>query len=360
MKEILPFKTWEYKDHTKMKHQVFVDYFDKWVKIVGKYNKLNYIDGYAGIGAYKDQEGKLYFGSPVLAADTIQKNTSKLQRKVNLLVIDTEKDNLDNIDKIFNYQKLDIKPTFINNDFDKTINAILDNTQNLAPTFVFIDPFGFTIKIKTLKRIMQISKSEILLNFMFTRINQFLNAPNVSKCCNELFGGEEWIKCKKLKSSAREKCIIESYRNKLKKISKYVYYYRLEFPDMQKTFYYLFHLANHHLGCSIMKSSFAKFNYGRVEYRGNRNDQMGLFEMKDIKIEQVMKYLKNIYKGKQRTYEQIISEQIDETEFLESHFRKSIKEMENKELFISRIPPKTPTGKDRISIENQDIIVFKK
>ena len=50
----LPFKTWEYKEQTKIKHLVFADYFDRWVKILGKYNPLNYIDGFGGIGAYTE------------------------------------------------------------------------------------------------------------------------------------------------------------------------------------------------------------------------------------------------------------------------------------------------------------------
>lgn len=71
----MPFETRPYEDQTKMKHQVFADYFDKWVKIVGKYhNKLNYIDGFGGIGAYKGKDGKIDYGSPIIAAKIIKEN----------------------------------------------------------------------------------------------------------------------------------------------------------------------------------------------------------------------------------------------------------------------------------------------
>ena len=92
------FKTWDYKEQTKAKHEVFNDYIDKWIKIVGAYNKLNYIDGFGGIGAYKDKSGKIFYGSPVLVAKAIQKIISKLKRVVNILVIDENKDNLDKFD----------------------------------------------------------------------------------------------------------------------------------------------------------------------------------------------------------------------------------------------------------------------
>ncbi len=109
-----------------------------------------------------------------------------------------------------------------------------------------------------------------------------------------------------------------------------------------------------------MKSSFAKFHYGRVEYRGTRDNQMELFEVKDIKINNVISYLKDKYRGQQKSFQQILEEQIDETEFLESHFREAIKEMENKDLNISRIPPKTKTGRNRKGVYYQDVIIFNK
>ena len=352
------FKTWDYKEQTKAKHEVFNDYIDKWIKIVGAYNKLNYIDGFGGIGAYKDKSGKIFYGSPVLVAKAIQKIISKLKRAVNILVIDENKDNLDNIKKIFEYEKINVEPMLINSDFDKAINDILDNVQNIAPTFIFIDPFGFKIKIKTIERIMKINKSEVFLNFMFTRINQFLSDKKTKNTFDDLFGPCDWQKFKNLKGAEREKGIVECYRNQLKKFSKYVYYFKLEFPSKRKTFYYLFHLTNYFLGCAIMKSSFAKFHYGRVEYRGTRDNQMGLFEVKDIKINNVTSYLKDKYKGQQKSFQQILEEQIDETEFLESHFREAIKEMENKDLNISRLPPKTKTGRDRRGVDYQDVIIF--
>jgi len=355
----LPFETWNYEGQTKAKHEVFNDYIDKWIKIVGAYNKLNYIDGFGGIGAYKDTNGKMYYGSPVLVAKTIQKITSKLRRAVNILIIDEKKQNLDNIKKIFQYEKINIEPIFINSDFDKTINDILDNAQNIAPTFIFVDPFGFKIKIKTIERIMKINKSEVFLNFMFTRINQFLSDPKMENTFNELFGDCNWKECKKLKGIKREKRLIECYRDQLKKFSKYVYYFKLEFPTKRKTYYYLFHLTNYFKGCAIMKSSFAKFHCGRIEYRGLRDSQMELFDSRNIKVNDAIDFLKKTYKGQQKSFQQILEEQIDEVEFLESHLRNAIKEMENKDLIISRIPPKTKTGKNRTGLDYQDVIIFK-
>ena len=106
--------------------------------------------------------------------------------------------------------------------------------SNLAPTLVFVDPFGFKIRMETLERIMRIEKSEILLNFMFTRVNQFLSSPKIENTCSELFGCDDWKKCVSLNGSEREKCILESLRDRMKKFSKYVYYYKFEFANKKK------------------------------------------------------------------------------------------------------------------------------
>jgi len=82
---------WGYEPQTKIKHFVFKEYFDTWVKILGKWNELNYFDCYAGSGAYIENK-EIYFGSPVLAAEIVEKNKENLGRKVNVVLIEQDKD----------------------------------------------------------------------------------------------------------------------------------------------------------------------------------------------------------------------------------------------------------------------------
>jgi hypothetical protein len=339
--EKLPFKTWSYEEQTKIKHKVFRDYFDKWVKILGKYDNLNYIDGFGGCGAYKDQKDKVkepYYGSPILAARVIKDN----QKHVNILIVDKEKENITNLKGIFKYLELDIKPTFINDTFDSAINKILDKVSNIAPTFVFIDPFGFEIKYSTLKRIMNIKKSEILFNFMFNGINRFLSLEQNEQIMNDLFGTNEWKSLSELKGVERENKMINLYRSQLKRIAKFVFPYKMEFPEMRRTYYYLFHLTNHYKGASIMKSSFARFNYGRVEYLGVRGSQLSLFEIGSIKDTEIEDFLVGKYQNTSKTYLEIIEKNIDETPYLKSGIHKALKELEKaNKVYIERFPKLT-------------------
>lgn len=349
---------WPYEPQTKIKHFVFKEYFDKWVTIVGKWNDLNYFDCFAGSGAYIEND-EIHYGSPILAAEVIEKNKENLDRKVTIVLIEQDKNNIENISKLFKHRGLNTEPIIIEGSFDAEINKLLDETKgNLKPTFFFIDPFGFKIKFQTLQRIMAIPKSEILLNFMFTQVNRFL-IDELEDTLNDLFGCKDWKDLKTLSGTEREQGIVNLYRTKLKEFSKFAFPYRLSFSDRDRTYYYLFHLTNNLKGCSIMKSAFAKFNYGKVEFSGPKHGHLGFFDHKDFKASEIKKFFLKKYKGQSKSYEAVLTENIDEEPFLESDIYRTLQEMENKEVKIRRHPELTPTGKKRKSIKLDDVISFK-
>jgi len=341
----LPFETWPYEEQTKIKHQVFADYFDKWVKILGKYHKLNYIDGFAGRGAYR-QNGNVYYGSPVLAAEIIKND----QKEAVLVLIDKTKKNLKNLDKIFKYKGLsDVKTVKVHEEFDRTINDLLDNKSNLEPTFFFIDPFGFSINYSTLKRIMKIDKSEILLNFQFNGLTRFLSLPQLEGTTTKLFGTDKWNELVHVKGPERETRIVGLFKSQLEKIAAHVFYYPIEFPNRDRTYYYLFHITNHWKGCSIMKSCFAHYNQGRTSYRGERSGQKTLFETEGVRAKSAKDYFLEKYRGQSKKCIDVMKENISKTDFLESELCKGIKEGDKEaKIFVDR-RPKTTEKTSRLS-----------
>lgn len=328
--------------------------------MLGKYHKLNYIDGFAGCGAYLDLTNFIFgCGSPVRATEVIKRNNINLQREVRIVIIEKEQKNIDNLKKVLNYKGLsDFEPYFIHGDFDKKINEILDDCAcRLNPTFFLIDPFGFKIKYETLKRIMSVEKSEILLNFMYTRIQQFLTAPDMKNNMNDLFGCRDWQEINSIEDK-REEEIIKLYRNQLKTFSKFVLPLPLSFPGKNQTYYYLFHLTNHIDGCSIMKDTFAKYNT-------TQNLQMNLFDSQNLifpenyNLSQCAKFLLNKYHNIDIKFQSIIEENIDDSEFLERHFKETVKGLiELEKISITRIPATTTTGRPKRKIDKTDIIHF--
>lgn len=111
-------------------------------------------------------------------------------------------------------------------------------------------------------------------------------------------------------------------------------------------------------GCSIMKSAFAKFNYGNIEFSGPRHGNLSFFELKDIKTNEVKSFFLQKYKDLKKKYEEILIENIDSAPFLESDIKDAVKDMEGKEIKIKRIPELTRTGRKRRGIGLNDVISF--
>lgn len=363
--ENLPFETETYEEQTELKHKVFREYFDAWVKILGsRFGRLNYIDGFAGLGAYvKDNE--IFYGSPIIAAEVLKSN-NRFVKHSTLILIDKNKKTLENLQSVMKYREFEncenMRIEFFNQDFNKAMNTLMTDSenQNLAPTFAFIDPFGFEgIHFDTIKKIMDsVNKPEIIINFMFNAVTRFLERDDLQDTFTRVFGTEEWKNIAK-KTDDREKNIVEFYVSRLKQISKFVFPYKLTFPDKKRTYYYLIHLTNHPLGATIMKSSFAKHSLGKVEWLGENSAQTSLTDILGIKMKEIKNLLNKKYNKKSVSYQQIIIENIDSTPYLESQLNKALRELEEEGLvYIERFPKLGQNGRPLISIKPETIVHF--
>ncbi len=354
-----------YQEQTELKHKVIGDYFDKWVKIlgVGFGGKINYVDGFAGLGAYK-KEDEIFYGSPIIASEVIEKNL-KFIKSVQMILIDKDEKVLSNLKNVFVSKNLLNRPylnvQFIHEDFNKAMVEYLENGKlNYAPTFAFIDPFGFeAVHFDTIKRIMQNNnRSEFVINFMFNAVSRFLRREDLTETFNRFFGTNDW---KETTSNVenREEILVNYYVSRLKEISKIVVPYRLRFPDKNRTYYYLIHLTNHPLGATIMKSSFAKYCQGRNVWLGHDSVQSSLEEILGIRSSEVKDLLLKKYKGKCISYEQIIIDNIGDTCYLDTHFKNAILELEKEnKVFIDRYPKIGESGRPLKSIQFNTKLYF--
>lgn len=334
---------WPYEDQTKIKHLALNAYFKPWSTILSAFGNINYYDGFCGCGAYVELQTKeIGYGSPVLAISSMVENNTN--NKCKFFISDKEQSHIDNIKKVLKYNNIyNHNNIFIEQgDFDIKINAFLDKLEkHPIPTFFLIDPYGIKdVKYSTLKRIMKIPKTEILLNFMYNYLNRFLTQENSAQGISELYGCDDWKNIRDLKEQQKEEALVELFRNQLKEFSKFVYQYRLSFQDQNKTYYYLFHLTNHYKGCSIMKDSFASVNFGNVEFLGPNQPnpaQLCLIDQTELKQDVIKNDLFNKYKGKKVIFEDILQEYIDNSPFLERQIKKAIEAMEEEFLKIERI-----------------------
>lgn len=353
-----PYFAYKYEEQTMVKHEVFKSYFDKWVKIVGHKNRLNFIDCFGGCGIY-DHEGKRYPGSPIIASQIIEKNSSSLNRDCCVTILDNNQRCIKNIPHAFRLFNCNCKYGVCNADFETFINNKLTELDNegktLCPTFFLIDPYGYKIKLDTIERLMKVKNSEVYFNFMFNAVNRGISSGKVDDTMDELFGCTEWRDCQQLHGSVREACIINLIRNQFKQFSRYVLPYRICFPTVDRTYFYMIHLTNHVRGCEIMKACFAEINHGKIEYMGKNQNQSFIFDLIEDPVQEIELYICTNFKKLRFSYDGLLDKMIDTTPYLGKDISSAVLNLYNRKLAnIERVSSKRqsskPTKKDIIEI----------
>lgn len=241
-------------------------YLGAWLPILSKWSgRIIYLDGFAGPGVYADGE----VGSPVIALETAA-NHIMLRKFREVLFIFIEKDKarskklasvlkekFPSLPPNLKYSVYDAEfaPTF-----EEGLNELEKQGANLAPTFAFIDPFGFSgLPMKLISRMLNCEKCEVLITFMSGFIRRFHDEFR-EDVLNELYGTDQWKKIHDISDpDAREKFLLQLYETQLQKLggAKYVRSFGMVGPSNQ-TIYYLVFATKHLKGLEVMKDAMWK------------------------------------------------------------------------------------------------------
>src|SRR5262249_32498822 len=146
-----------------------------------------------------------------------------------------------------------------NNEMSSVLNYLDEQKKRLAPAFVFIDPFGFShTPFKTIARILQNPRSEVLVTFMYEEINRFLAHPDQPQNYDDLFGTGEWRKAATINDAEkRRRFIHDLYLAQLRTLAKYVRSFEM-LNKGNRTDYFLFFATNGLIGLEKMKEAMWK------------------------------------------------------------------------------------------------------
>lgn len=161
-------------------------------------------------------------------------------------------------------------------EFAPALEEILEDLESknakLAPTFAFIDPFGYSgFPLELIGKMMQYKKCEVLITFMVNFINRFTDEMK-EPALNALFDTEDWKKVKELTDpNKRRRFLLELYKNQLKEVAgaKYVRSFEMINKKNQPV-YYLVYGTKHPLGLKVMKDAMWKV------------DNRGLYKFSDL------------------------------------------------------------------------------
>jgi hypothetical protein len=131
----------------------------------------------------------------------------------------------------------------------------------LAPTFAFIDPFGYKgLPLELIARIMANPRCECLINFMYESFTRHANKERVQPEFDLLFATTEWRDILKVEDSReRYHLAVSLYRQQLMKRGgvKYARTFAM-FDRFNQPEYVLFFGTNSPKGLSVMKGAMWK------------------------------------------------------------------------------------------------------
>ncbi len=121
----------------------------------------------------------------------------------------------------------------------------------MAPSFAFVDPFGFTLSMALMNDLLKFPRCELLINFMYRYVDMAIRQPTQSSNMDNLFGCEEWRGLADMEDSRkRSQSIIDLFSQQLKSQFVSQMYMRGENNALK---YVLFHATNHEKGRKLMK-----------------------------------------------------------------------------------------------------------
>ena len=260
-------KYWqEYSNLQRVKHDLICNYLKGWFPKLtfGGFGRVLFIDTHAGRGNYATGE----LGSPLVALSTLLNHSfrDRILSKGEVVFNFIEKDE-DNFKSLI--QELDAYKPLPKNlivhpewgeSFD-TLRGALEQLEqekaDLAPAFVFCDPFGFKLPGELLQQLMKYSNVELFVNVIWRQLDMAIAqgrkgtiSPGMRTTLNTIFCGEDWLA--EINSDDVDERA-EQCASLFRRISNAKWATYIKMIDVGRTKYFLLHLSNHDAGRDLMK-----------------------------------------------------------------------------------------------------------
>lgn len=330
---------WKMEPHTEAKHIILRRYLQAWFPIMTRWNgRVLYIDGFAGPGKYIDGQ----IGSPIIALGAALEVAPKMTGEMSLLFIELDPKRLEVLKQEVAEFALpkNIAVDCVHGKFDETMTGILasleEQRKRLAPTFAFLDPFGFShTPFSVVQKIMANQKCEVLITFMYEEINRFLEHPDQPTNYDELFGGKEWRDAIPIKEpQPRKKFIHDLYRRQIEEKAGVRYVRSFEMINHgNRTDYFLFFGTNNLKGLARMKEAMWKVDEGAgMQFSDTTDMNQTLLFAKEPDFGDVKRRIVAKFSGLQVAVEKIEEFVLVQTPYRETHYKTQVlKPMEKSE-----------------------------
>lgn len=354
-------------EHSKAKLALLKNYALVWMRKVTlgtPERRCLIIDTFAGAGYYEDGSE----GSPILLIKEAmnfaeQSKCFKTSKFNNITLIFSEKNKetfiklKENIENLINqkivsekfnvlnkYNNIEIAIT--NDSFENFVNNLLAKIDNIIPTLMFIDPFGYkNISLDIIsKLIQQYDNCELLINFMYEEFNRFLfkeDNKNFVETQKGFYGNNLSEIQEKIKNSCstpkeRREIIISGYKENLKNAgADYILDFDIEKNNKVKMT--MVFCTRNLYGFDVMKENmFKTCKNTDFEYH-TTSPQLSLFSDcdEDKIVSELAGYIYNKFSGKKVMTTRIKDYCMKHQYIPSSFYKKALKLLEKSDKIIS-------------------------
>ncbi|TKX49983.1 three-Cys-motif partner protein TcmP [Halorubrum sp. ASP121] len=366
-----------YHGHTRAKHNLLDYYLNPWMKILGSNSsKLRVFDCFAGRGDYLGEQtadpvelehidtSSVVPGSPQIILNNACEFIH-LTDKIECVFIEKEEknarilsENLPDESKFPDGVSYDI---VVGKFQDKTIPEIEQRGGWDIPTFLFIDPFGYSqLDYDVVTTISQSDGFEVLINLMASQVVRWQDVDKQQDALQRPFGTSAWREeLETHQAGPLDDKEVSYYCRRLEENGpKHTIAYLVTREDSDAMVYYMIFGTNNPKGLEVMRDAMNEIGPGEFAYAPNRpgrhQDQAGLDSWSENEVRQK---LKELFSGRELSFESIVSEYVQEATY-STHRRKDIrrelKDMEDEGIIgIERITSQTPAG-----LSGDDVVNF--
>lgn len=358
-------RKWIYTEHARAKHAIQRTYLGAWLAILGThFSPLVLFDGFAGRGHYEGGED----GSPLLffkrAAEAVD---SGRPARVFIRCVELNQHNFADLQSVIAGLQhpgvlIDARHgTFSEQAVESALR--LRTRTPVPPVFWTADPYGFRgVPLTTIRELMSLPRSEVLITFMVRDMRRFLGEPNHQEPMTEFFGGDAWRQCLDHdKAEDRERCLLLTYSKLIREgIARFATPFRVFEDERRQTLYYLVHLTNNPLGMRQMKRAMIKesqdMTFWPVTVRPP--DQLALDTAEQPPFPSLQRHLAEVYLGRTVTFEDLLNTDYPEGLWLEPDYRAAVLDMAKREEIEVRRKRSTPSGRAPRGLQEPDQITF--
>jgi three-Cys-motif partner protein len=354
---------WNYTEHTRAKHEILTRYLDAWIPILGQreHPLLVLIDGFAGRGKYLKGEP----GSPqIMFERAVQAVDHGRAKKIIVRCSERHPVNFEILNGVcggLHHPRVQVRPKL--QEFDDLANdfaAWAEKQRPSPPTFVMVDPYGVRgVKLTTLKRLLAIKRTEVLLTFMVRDPARFLQEPNYEVPMTELFGGTAWRECET--ALDRASCLMLAFRQAVVgTAAKYVTTFKVFEDSKRVPLYYLVHLTNNDLGMREMKEAMVRrsgdMTFWPISVRPLDQLELDIAELPPYAG--LQEHLRTRYSGRRLRFRELLNEDYADGFWIEKHYRSAVRALETQASLVVRRLRTTPSGRPAQGIQLDDMLEF--